>query len=112
MVQDVAKDTVDSRLKEPNMDDQMLEKTANDLYYRFNYSITTHEHQEDGYRSGGKNGSFRVESENGIDTRVKYLSNEFGHQPNVSFVASDNATKLPANESQQPKGYSFLWYWT
>ncbi|XP_071870430.1 uncharacterized protein [Bombus fervidus] len=108
-VQDVVKDTVDPRLKEPNIDDQM---PANDLYYRFNYSITTHEHQEDGYRSGGKNGSFRAESENGIDTRVKYLSNEFGHQPNVSFVASDNATKLPANESQQLKGYSFLWYWT
>ncbi|XP_060828011.1 protein lethal(3)malignant blood neoplasm 1 [Bombus pascuorum] len=109
LVQDVAKDTVDPRLKEPNIDDRM---PANDLYYRFNYSITTHEHQEDGYRSGGKNGSFRAESENGIDTRVKYLSNEFGHQPNVSFVARDNATKLPANESQQLKGYSFLWYWT
>lgn len=81
------KDTVDPRLKEPNVDDRMLEKTANDLYYRFNCSITTHEHREDGYRSGEKNGSFRAESENGIDTRVKYLSNEFGHRPNVSFVA-------------------------
>lgn len=89
------KDTVDPRLKEPNVDDRMLEKTANDLYYRFNCSITTHEHREDGYRSGEKNGSFRAESENGIDTRVKYLSNEFGHRPNVSFVASDNTTKLP-----------------
>ncbi|XP_050593344.1 uncharacterized protein LOC126923691 [Bombus affinis] len=95
LVRDVVKDTVDPRLKEPNVDDRMLEKTANDLYYRFNCSITTHEHREDGYRSGEKNGSFRAESGNGIDTRVKYLSNEFGHRPNVSFVASDNTTKLP-----------------
>ncbi|XP_076479627.1 LOW QUALITY PROTEIN: uncharacterized protein LOC117155057 [Bombus vancouverensis nearcticus] len=104
LVQDVKKDTVDPRLKQPNIDVQMLVKTANDLYCRLNYSITTHAHREDGYRSGEKNGSFRAESENGIDTRVKYLSNEFGHRPNVSFVASDNTTKLTGERKSTTEG--------
>ncbi|XP_076626948.1 uncharacterized protein LOC143344621 [Colletes latitarsis] len=89
-------------------DPNFLEKMANDLYYRFNYTITSHGHQEDGYRDGKKDGSYRAQSENGVDTRVKYLSNEFGHQPNVSFVPSPNGT----TERQRLKGYSFLWNWS
>lgn len=83
-------------------------KEGNDLFYRFNYTITSHEHQEDGFRSGAKDGSYRAQSENGVDTRVKYLSNEFGHQPNISFVPIANGTA----DSQRLKGYSFLWYWS
>lgn len=88
--------------------DRVLEKMADDLYYRFNYTITTHGHHEDGYRSGKKDGSYRAQSENGVDTRVKYLANEFGHQPNISFVPRANGT----TEEQRLKGYSFLWYWS
>ncbi|KOC68632.1 Protein lethal(3)malignant blood neoplasm 1 [Habropoda laboriosa] len=91
------------------LNDQTLEKMANDLYYRFNYTITSHGHQEDGYRSGSKDGSYRAQSENGVDTRVKYLSNEFGHQPNISFVPNSDAT---SNENERLEGYSFLWYWS
>lgn len=86
--------------------DQVLEKMANDLYYRFNYTITTHGHNEDGYRSGRKDGSYRSQSENGVETRVKYLSNEFGHQPNITF-----APGASADEEHALKGYSFRWYW-
>lgn len=111
LVQDAKKDTVDPRLKQPNIDVQMLVKTANDLYCRLNYSITTHASIEKmDIEAEKKMAAFGQKVKSGIDTRVKYLSNEFGHRPNVSFVASDNTTKLPANESQRPKGYSFLWY--
>ncbi|XP_076183017.1 uncharacterized protein LOC143154878 [Ptiloglossa arizonensis] len=89
----------------PKINDSVLGKMTSDLYYRFNYTITSHDHQEDGYRSGKKDGSYRVQSENGVDTRVKYLSNEFGHQPNISFVPRANGT----TENQSLKGYSFLW---
>lgn len=96
----------DPNLKSMITNDRVLEKMANDLFYRFNYMITTHEHQEDGYKDGKKDGSYRAQSENGVDTRVKYLANEFGHQPNISFVPRANVT-----ESHRLKGYSFLWYW-
>nr|XP_033336329.1 protein lethal(3)malignant blood neoplasm 1 [Megalopta genalis] len=82
-------------------------KETGDVFYRFNYSISSHEHQEDGFRDGAKDGSYRAQSENGVDTRVKYLSNEFGHQPNISFVPGANGT-----EESRLKGYSFLWYWS
>ncbi|CAL7932914.1 unnamed protein product [Xylocopa violacea] len=91
-----------------DVDDKVVEKMANDLYYRFNYTITSHGHQEDGYKSGRKDGSYRSQNENGVDTRVKYLSNEFGHQPNISFVPS----AITVNASQRLEGYSFLWNWS
>lgn len=98
----------DANVKDKITEDRASEKMANDLYYRFNYTITSHGHQEDGYRSGSKDGSYRSQGEDGVDTRVKYLSNEFGHQPNVSFVANVNE----ANETERLKGYLFHWYWS
>ncbi|KAG7210022.1 hypothetical protein KM043_011602 [Ampulex compressa] len=59
----------DSRLKLNALNDNGLEKMANDLYYRFNYTITSHGHHEDGYRSGRKDGGYRAQSENGVDTQ-------------------------------------------
>ncbi|KAM0729558.1 Protein lethal(3)malignant blood neoplasm 1 [Formica fusca] len=87
--------------------DRMLENMANDLYYRFNYTITTHGHHEDGYRSGRKDGRYQSRDENGIDTQVKYLSNEFGHQPNITFITQPNTT----DDKHAFKGYLFRWYW-
>ncbi|EFN77545.1 Protein lethal(3)malignant blood neoplasm 1, partial [Harpegnathos saltator] len=74
--------------------------------YRFNYSVTTHGHHEDGYRSGRKDGSYRSQSDDGVETRVRYLSNEFGHQPNVTFLPRADA----AEQEHALKGYSFRWY--
>ncbi|XP_012230618.1 uncharacterized protein l(3)mbn [Linepithema humile] len=92
----------------PNkVSDQVLENMANDLYYQFNYTITSHGHHEDGYRNGRKDGSYRSLSENGVETQVRYLSNEFGHQPNITFVSQANA----ADEKHGLKGYLFRWYW-
>ncbi|XP_020281361.1 protein lethal(3)malignant blood neoplasm 1 isoform X2 [Pseudomyrmex gracilis] len=88
--------------------DRVLEKMANDLYYRFNYTITSHGHNEDGYRDGRKNGSYRSLSEDGVDTQVRYLSNEFGHQPNITFFPQANTT----SEKHGLKGYLFRWYWS
>jgi len=90
------------------MNDRDLEKMADDLYYQFNYTITSHGHHEDGYRSGRKDGSYRSQNENGTDTQVRYLSNEFGHQPNITFVPQANTV----DEEHGLKGYSFRWYWS
>ncbi|KAG5329799.1 MBN protein, partial [Acromyrmex charruanus] len=90
------------------VNDRVLEKMADDLYYQFNYTITSHGHHEDGYRSGRKNGSYRSPNKNGIDTQVRYLSNEFGHQPNITFVPQ----AYLADEKHGLKGYSFRWYWS
>lgn len=90
------------------VNDQVLEKMANDLYYQFNYTITSHGHHEDGYRDGRKDGSYRSQNENGINTQVRYLSNEFGHQPNITFIPQMNT----ADEKNALKGYSFRWYWS
>ncbi|XP_076240921.1 uncharacterized protein LOC143183281 [Calliopsis andreniformis] len=100
--------TNEANLKNTIANDRILDKMANDIFYRFNYTITTHDHQENGYRNGKKDGSYRTQNENGIDTKVKYLANEFGHQPNISFVPRTNGTA----ENHRLKGYSFLWYWT
>jgi len=67
-------------------DDEVLEKMANDLFYRFNYTITSHGHWEDGFRDGRKDGEYNAKFKDGIDTHVKYTSNEFGHQPNITLV--------------------------
>ncbi|XP_076652678.1 uncharacterized protein LOC143358965 [Halictus rubicundus] len=95
------------RRNSTNATSKFPRKEGGDVFYRFNYSITSHEHHEDGFRSGAKDGSYRAQSENGVDTQVKYLSNEFGHQPNISFVPRVNGT-----EENRLKGYSFLWYWS
>ncbi|XP_025992141.2 protein lethal(3)malignant blood neoplasm 1 [Solenopsis invicta] len=83
------------------------DKVNDDLYYQFNYTITSHGHHEDGYRNGRKDGSYRSQNENGTDTQVRYLSNEFGHQPNITLIPQTNA----ANKESALKGYSFRWYW-
>lgn len=84
------------------------EKMIGDLRYRFNYTITSHGHQEDGYRDGRKDGSYRSPHENGVDTQVRYLSNEFGHQPNITFLPRAN---VAGNEHALGR-YSFRWYWS
>ena len=66
--------------------DEVLEKMANDLFYRFNYTITSHGHWEDGFRDGRKDGEYNSKFKEGIDAHVKYVSNEFGHQPNITLV--------------------------
>lgn len=81
-------------------------KTEQNLNYHFNYSIPSHGHNEDGYQNGRKDGSYHATGENGVDVKVEYLSNEFGHQPNISFVPGP---ALDPNE-ESLKGFSFLWY--
>jgi len=104
----VAKKLLPERNDKIIMSNRLVEEMANDLHYRFNYTITSHGHQEDGYRDGRKDGSYKSRHENGVDAQVRYLSNEFGHQPNITFVPRTNAA---ANEHAL-KGYSFRWYWS
>ncbi|KAI4495864.1 hypothetical protein M0802_008270 [Mischocyttarus mexicanus] len=96
----------DTKNNEFILNDNSIEKIANDLYYHFNYSISSHGHQESGYRNGDKNGDYRSWSESGVDTRVKYVSDKFGHQPNITFHPRSNETE---KRNHSFHNYSFLW---
>ncbi|XP_043499398.1 protein lethal(3)malignant blood neoplasm 1 [Polistes fuscatus] len=96
----------DTKNNEIIVKDTSLKKIANGLYYHFNYSIPSHGHQETGYRNGDKNGDYRSWSENGVDTRVKYVSDKFGHQPNITFHPGSNETEKRNHSLPE---YSFLW---
>ncbi|XP_023317525.1 uncharacterized protein LOC106650995 [Trichogramma pretiosum] len=107
----------------------LLEKMANDLFYKFNFTSSSHSHWEDGFRDGRKDGEFNAKFKDGIDTHVKYTSNEFGYQPNITLVPrqKDDRENIPItknlridkNENSQKnltttekvpyKGYYFNW---
>ncbi|XP_001604475.1 uncharacterized protein LOC100120883 [Nasonia vitripennis] len=100
--------------------DEVLEKMANDLFYRFNYTITSHGHWEDGFRDGRKDGEYNAKFKEGIDTHVKYISNEFGHQPNITLVPrqektidddnTDNEENKTTTKEEPYRGHYFNWF--
>ncbi|XP_043279078.1 protein lethal(3)malignant blood neoplasm 1 [Venturia canescens] len=97
-----ARDVLDPKI--PRLDNE-IGKHPSDFHYHFNYTITSHGHEETGYQDGKKNGSYRTLGPNGTDARVEYISNEFGHQPNISFVNRPDA--LDAEETLA--GFAFKW---
>lgn len=97
--------------------DEVLEKMANDLFYRFNYTITSHGHREDGFRDGRKDGEYNAKFKEGIDTHVKYVSNEFGFQPNITLVPryeeiNENVDENNNTTTQETpyQGHYFNWF--
>lgn len=100
--------------------EEVLENMANDLFYRFNYTITSHGHWEDGFRDGRKDGEYNAKFKEGIDTHVKYVSNEFGYQPNITLVprqeesiddeTTDNAENKTTTEKVPYRGHYFNWF--
>lgn len=87
------------------LDNEIDRNAQNDFHYRFNYNISSHSHQETGYRDGNKDGAYRTLGLNGTDTNVQYLSNEFGHQPNITFI---NRQETP-NGKDNFAGFVFKW---
>jgi hypothetical protein len=85
------------------------------LLYRFNYTVGFHGHHEDGYRNGDKVGGYFVNGRNGISTQVKYVANEFGYQPNITFVPlgldSPDTPKEDTEKNYGLKGYAFEWFY-
>jgi hypothetical protein len=85
------------------------------LLYRFNYTVGFHGHHEEGYRNGDKVGGYFVNGRNGISTQVKYIANEFGYQPNITFVPigldSPDTPKEETEKNYGLKGYAFDWFY-
>lgn len=85
------------------------------LLYRFNYTVGFHGHHEEGYRNGDKVGGYFVNGRNGISTQVKYVANEFGYQPNITFVPigldSPDTPKEETEKNYGLKGYAFDWFY-
>lgn len=85
------------------------------LLYRFNYTVGFHGHHEEGYRNGDKVGGYFVNGRNGISTQVKYIANEFGYQPNITFVPlgldSPDTPKEDTEKNYGLKGYAFDWFY-
>lgn len=85
------------------------------LLYTFNYTVGFHGHHEDGYRNGDKEGDYFFDGRDGVERKVEYIANEFGYQPNITFV------DLPENDLRRPhentekeyglKGYEFKWFY-
>ncbi|XP_033215064.1 uncharacterized protein LOC117171661 [Belonocnema kinseyi] len=84
----------------------LIENMVKDLSYRFNYSVSSHSQNEDGYRNGRKDGKYNYLGDDGVDVKVEYVSNEFGHQPNITIVPGPVLN--PDEETRQ--GYSLVWY--
>ena len=91
---------------ENTTDSNLIENMEKDLRYRFNYSISSHGHNEDGYRNGRKDGQYHSMDKDGVEVKVEYLSNEFGHQPNITIVPGPALNP----DEEALKGYSFMWY--
>jgi hypothetical protein len=85
------------------------------LLYRFNYTVGFHGHHEEGYRNGDKIGGYFVNGRNGISTQVKYTANEFGYQPNITFIPigldSPDTPKADTEKNYGLKGYAFEWFY-
>jgi hypothetical protein len=85
------------------------------LLYRFNYTVGFHGHHEEGYRNGDKIGAYFVNGRDGISTQVKYIANEFGYQPNITFIPlgldSPDTPKKDTEKNFGLKGYAFEWFY-
>ncbi|KAK6642033.1 hypothetical protein RUM44_013756 [Polyplax serrata] len=85
------------------------------LLYRFNYTVGFHGHHESGYRNGDKEGNYFFDGRDGTERRVEYLANEFGYQPNITFVELQENDERKPNELTEKqyglKGYEFKWFY-
>lgn len=81
--------------------------------YKFNYTVGFHGHHETGYRDGAKVGDYFWNGRDGRGQRVVYDANEFGYQPNITFV-NLSPEETPREETEKEfglKGYEFKWFY-
>lgn len=85
------------------------------LFYKFNYTTGFHGHHEYGYRNGDKEGDYFFDGRDGVERQVKYQANEFGYQPNITFLELlENDDRRPREETEKDyglKGYEFKWFY-
>jgi hypothetical protein len=101
-------------VERPGLPNGITEADVMKLLYRFNYTVGFHGHNEEGYRNGDKVGGYFVNGRNGISTQVKYVANEFGYQPNITFIPLGlDSTDTPKEDTEKNyglKGYVFEWF--
>jgi hypothetical protein len=101
-------------VERPGLPNGITEADVMKLLYRFNYTVGFHGHNEEGYRNGDKVGGYFVNGRNGISTQVKYVANEFGYQPNITFIPlgldSPDTPKEDTEKNYGLKGYAFEWF--
>ena len=102
-------------VERPGLPNGITEADIMKLLYRFNYTVGFHGHHEEGYRNGDKVGGYFVNGRNGISTQVKYIANEFGYQPNITFIPigldSPDTPKQDTEKNYGLKGYAFEWFY-
>lgn len=86
-----------------------------DKFYQFHYILSYNGHNETGYRNGNKEGDYFVNGRDGLGRNVKYVANEFGYQPNITFVKlgleSPNTPKERDEEPNELKSSEFRWFY-
>ncbi|PNF22016.1 hypothetical protein B7P43_G17542 [Cryptotermes secundus] len=101
-------------VERPGLPHGITETDVMKLLYRFNYTAGFHGHNEEGYRNGDKVGGYFVNGRNGISAQVKYVANEFGYQPNITFIPlgldSPDTPKEDTEKNYGLKGYAFEWF--
>jgi hypothetical protein len=102
-------------IERPGLPHGITEGDVMNLLYRFNYTVGFHGHHENGYTNGDKVGGYFVNARNGISTQVKYIANEFGYQPNITFIPlgldSHDTPKKDTEKNYGLKGYAFEWFY-
>lgn len=89
-----------------------VEKLMNGLLYRFNYTTDFQGHNEEGDRSGNKDGEYYSIGRDNIKRIVSYKANEFGFMP---FIRQEQVKpeeqQLLDEQNNKLKGYKFEWFY-
>ncbi|CAO1320010.1 unnamed protein product [Diamesa tonsa] len=89
-----------------------VEKLMNGLLYRFNYTTDFQGHNEEGDRSGNKDGEYYSIGRDNIKRIVTYKANEFGFMPYIrQEQVKPEEQQLLDEQNNKLKGYKFEWFY-
>ena len=89
-----------------------VEKLMNGLLYRFNYTTDFQGHNEEGDRSGNKDGEYYSIGRDNIKRIVTYKANEFGFMPYIrQEQVKPEEQQLLDEKNNKLKGYKFEWFY-
>ncbi|CAO1344510.1 unnamed protein product [Diamesa serratosioi] len=89
-----------------------VEKLMNGLLYRFNYTTDFQGHNEEGDRSGNKDGEYYSIGRDNVKRIVTYKANEFGFMPYIrQEQIKPEEQQLLDEKNNKLKGYKFEWFY-
>lgn len=89
-----------------------VEKLMNGLLYRFNYTTDYQGHNEEGDRSGNKDGEYYSIGRDNIKRIVTYKANEFGFMPHIrQEQIKPEEQQLLDEKNNKLTGYKFEWFY-